>query len=463
MILVSRETRHAIYQRRIFLWERRQTYDDALRASTEQERWEDTQNHCGKDPAASGVSSEKADLPEAIAFRAKKMKEMRTQMIDEKRKATDLIPAFGTDREYPILNTTAGILTGEIPKINPDEIFDEDLQEIQRRLDRISNPAYLHTVTLSELYETSYPRRPPIIDGLLYPGTYLMAGAPKVGKSFLVAQLAYHISTGKPLWDYPVRKSTVLYLALEDDYKRLQDRMFRMFGVDCTEELHFATCAKQIGNGLEDQLELFLKEHPDTRLVIVDTLQKVREISGESYSYASDYEIVGKLKQFADKYGICLLLVHHTRKQPANDKFEMISGTTGLLGCADGAFLLQKERGTSLNATLDIVGRDQGEQKLYLVRDRERLIWELDHAEAEVCEVPPDPILEKLHEWLDAEWTGSATELVQILNLEMKPNALTRYLNVNTGRLENEYGIVYQNARTHSGRIVSLRRIQPSP
>ena len=73
-------------------------------------------------------------------------------------------------------------------------------------------------------------------------------GAPKVGKSFLVAQLAYHISTGQPLWDYPVRKSSVLYLALEDDYKRLQDRMFRMFGVDSTEDLHFATCAKQIGN-----------------------------------------------------------------------------------------------------------------------------------------------------------------------------------------------------------------------
>ena len=99
----------------------------------------------------------------------------------------------------------------------------------------------------------------------------------------------------------------------------------------------------------------------------------------------------------------------------------------------------------------------------YLVRDRERLIWELDHAEAEVCEIPPDPILEKLHGWLDAEWTGTATELVQVLNLEMKPNAFTRYLNVNTGRLENEYGIVYQNARTHSGRVVTLKRIQPSP
>lgn len=339
-------------------------------------------------------------------------------MVGEKRKTTVPIPPVGADGEQPISNEPIGIITGETSEINyPDEISEENFWEIQRRLDRISNPAYLHTVTLNELYETAYPSRPPIIDGLLYPGTYLLAGAPKVGKSFLVAQLAYYISTGQPLWDYPVRKSTVLYLASEDDYKRLQDRMFRMFGVDCTEDLHFATCAKQIGNGLEDQLELFLKEHPDTRLVIVDTLQKVRELGSDTYSYASDYEIVGKLKQFADKYGICLLLVHHTRKQPASDKFEMISGTTGLLGCADGAFLLQKERGTSLNATLDIVGRDQGEQKLYLVRDRERLVWELDHVEAEVCAVPPDPILEKLHGWLDIEWTGTATELVQILNL----------------------------------------------
>ena len=86
-----------------------------------------------------------------------------------------------------------------------------------------------------------------------------------------------------------------------------------------------------------------------------------------------------------------------------------------------------------------------------------------DISVSEVCAVPPDPILEKLHGWLDAEWTGTATELVQILSLELKPNALTRYLNVNTGRLENEYGIVYQNARTHSGRVVTLKRIQPSP
>ena len=384
-------------------------------------------------------------------------------MVIEQEKTTVPVPSVGADGEQSKSQHTC-IITTDYNKINQtDEFSEENFLEIQRRLDRISNPAYLHTMTLNELYETAYSSRPPIIGGLLYPGTYLLAGAPKVGKSFLVAQLAFHVSTGQVLWNFPVQKSTVLYLALEDDYRRLQDRMFRMFGVESTEHLHFATAAKQLGNGLEDQLELFLREHPDTRLVIIDTLQKIRELTGDGYSYAGDYENVGKLKSFADKHGICLLLVHHTRKQPATDKFEMISGTTGLLGCADGAFLLRKERGTSLDGTLDVVGRDQGEQKLHLVRDREHLYWNLDHVEAEVCDVPPDPLLEKINTLVSDTWTGSPTDLVQLLDLDQKPNVFSRYLNVNKSRLENEYGIDYQNNRTHGGRIIVLKRIQPSP
>lgn len=383
-------------------------------------------------------------------------------MFSQKEKTTVPIPSAPTDGEQSLSN--ASIIATNNDKINHSEEFsEENFLDFQRRLDRINDPAYLHTMTLNELYETSYSSRPPIIGGLLYPGTYLLAGAPKVGKSFLVAQLAFHISTGQPLWDFPVQKSTVLYLALEDDYRRLQDRMFRMFGVESTEHLHFATCAKQVGSGLEEQLELFLHEHPDTRLIIIDTLQKVRELGGEAYSYAGDYEIVGKLKTFADKHGICLLLVHHTRKQPASDIFEMISGTTGLLGCADGAFILQKERGTTMNGTLDVVGRDQGEQRLHLVRDREHLFWNLDHVEVESYEAPPDPLLEKINEMLTDTWVGSPTDLVELLEVQQKPNVLSRYLNINKSRLENEYGIEYQNNRSHGGRIIALSRIQATP
>ena len=77
--------------------------------------------------------------------------------------------------------------------------------------------------------------------------------------------------------------------------------------------------------GLYEQLARFVSEHRDTRLIIIDTLQKIREASGDRYSYASDYEIIGQLKHFADQTGIALLLVHHTRKQQADDKFDMIS------------------------------------------------------------------------------------------------------------------------------------------
>ena len=125
------------------------------------------------------------------------------------------------------------------------------MEDILRELQRTSDPAYLHTVSMNELYRNVYQSRPPIIDGLLYPGTYLFAGAPKVGKSFLMAQLAYHVSMGLPLWGYPVHKGTVLYLALEDDHRRLQGRLYRMFGMDGTNDLLFAIYAKQLGLGLE--------------------------------------------------------------------------------------------------------------------------------------------------------------------------------------------------------------------
>lgn len=135
-----------------------------------------------------------------------------------------------------------------------------------------------------------------------------------------------------------------------------------MFGVESADNLFFATKAKTLNEGLDTQLESFVKEHTDARLIIIDTLQKVREVAGDRGSYASDYEIVTKLKTFSDKHGICLLVVHHTRKLESEDSFDMISGTNGLLGAADGAFIMHKKKRTDNMAVMDIVGRDQPDQ-----------------------------------------------------------------------------------------------------
>ena len=232
-----------------------------------------------------------------------------------------------------------------------------------------------------------------------------------------------------------------------------------MFGTESTENLYFSISAKHMNDGLDEQLRNFMKEHPDTKLIIVDTLQKVRESGGESYSYANDYEIVGKMKQFADSHGICMLLVHHTRKQSAEDRFDMISGTNGLLGEADGAFLLQKEKRTDNTATLEVAGRDQQDQKLHLVRDMDRLTWELERTETELWKAPPDPLLTKIAAVLTPEnpsWTGSATELASKIDEDIQPNILTRQLNVKAGELRSEYRIEYRSKRNRNGSIITL-------
>ena len=322
----------------------------------------------------------------------------------------------------------------------------------------------LNTISMTELYDTVYPPRTPVVDNLLYGGTYLFVGAPKVGKSFFMAQLAYHVAMGLPLWDYPVHQGTVLYLALEDDYARLQRRLFRMFGVEDSGKLRLATQARALNEGLDYQLEGFVGQYPDARLVIIDTLQKVREASGDRCSYSNDYEIVTKLKSFSDKYGICLLVVHHTRKLESEDSFDMISGTNGLLGAADGAFIMQKKKRTANTAIIDIVGRDQQDQELTVEFDRERCVWKLTQAETELWKVPPDPLLEAIAALLTADtpkWSGSPSELLERLpQLDMPANVLTRRLNVGAEQLYNDYNIRYESRRTHSGRLAILELME---
>ena len=254
-------------------------------------------------------------------------------MINEKKKMTAQSSSVGADDGQSISQNSKTTIPDPDEKSNSPG---RDLEELYRKMRRMSDPAYLHTVTLDELMDNVFEGKSAVIENLLYTGAYILAGAPKIGKSFLVAQIAHHVSSGQDLWGYKVHQGTVLYLALEDDYARLQKRLSQMFGMEGSEDFYLATKSKSLHDGLERQLVTFVTEHKDARLIIIDTLQKVREVGGDKFSYASDYEIVTKLKAFSDKYGICFLVVHHTRKMESSDSFDMISGTNGLLGAADG-------------------------------------------------------------------------------------------------------------------------------
>lgn len=392
--------------------------------------------------------------------------------MTEEREMTALDAPVGAGAEQSS-ELTPTIIPDYGENFNPsaEEMFEaqmlyEQEMQAQAQAEREAAPGFMQTVSMPELYEMVYPGKPPIIEHFLYPGTYLFVGAPKVGKSFMMAQIAYHVSSGTPMWNYSVRKGTVLYLALEDDYRRLQERLYRMFGTETTHDLFFSVASKSLNEGLLEQLDGFIREHHDTGLVIIDTLQKVREAEGDTYSYARDYDIIAGLKAFADKTGICLILVHHTRKQRSDDNFDRISGTNGLLGAADGAFLMYKTKRSDSEATIEVSGRDQPDKKIMLSRNKETLCWELSGEKSPEYTEPPEPVLEAIGSFINADnliWEGTATELIEKLELDIKPNALSLKLNVNAGKLYNLYFVQYSNSRSHKGRKITLRYDENHP
>lgn len=376
--------------------------------------------------------------------------------MNTEKEMTAPVASVGADVEQSSQICTDNSITDNSEKFNNyEEFFRQQQKEMLRQMD----PSYLKTVTMTELYDNVFVSGTEVIEGLLYQGAYLFVGSPKVGKSFMMLQLAYHISTGKPLWNYKVRRAPVLYFALEDNYARLQRRLYKMFGTEETSNLYLATEGKTLNSGLDEQIRGFMQEHPDTGLIIIDTLKRVRESGGGEYSYSNDYDIVAHLKSIADSYKISMLIVHHTRKEMGEDIFDSISGTNGLLGAADGAFLLNKKKRTSNEAVMDVTGRDQQDMRLHLSKDPQRLLWNLEQAETELWVEPPEPLLEKISAvcFSDSDsWYGTATELCEKLGVDIKPNVLTMRLNVNAERLIKEYGIRYDSSRDHGGRKVSL-------
>lgn len=383
----------------------------------------------------------------------------------DKKEMTTLNASVGADAGQSSKVFNEHIITHNTVKFN-DEFSDceENSANIDQIIQRMNDPSFMPVVSMEDIYGMVFSPKEWIIKGILRSGLYILAGAPKVGKSFLVGQIAYHVSTGRPLWGYPVHRSPVLYMALEDDHQRLQERMFRMFGLESTKDLYFSISAKNLREGLEEQIAGFVKDHPGTRLIIIDTLKKIRPGDDDTYSYARDYADMTQLKKIADDNGICLLLVHHTRKkEDESDAFNTVSGTNGLTGAADGSFIFAKKRRTDSDAVLQFTGRDLQDQIFYLSKNRETLTWELERVEVEDFTPPPDPVLIAVSQIVTADtpqWSGSPTELAEALSEDISPIALTKHLNVNAGRLQKDYSIQYRRKTLHEGRRIFLEYIR---
>ena len=255
------------------------------------------------------------------------------------------------------------------------------------------------------------PLEPPnfVVDTLISQGLHILAGSPKVGKSWLALWLAVTVAKGEPVWNMTTRQGTTLYLCLEDSVLRIQNRLFEITE-DAPDSVHFCTECDLIGQGLEEQVDAFVAAHPDTVLVIIDTLQMVRPI--HDATYANDYRDLSVLKRLADKHGIAILLIHHLRKEKAEDVFHRISGTTAISGAVDSSFTLVEEKRGSGKARLTCVGRDIEYRELELRRGEEN-VWELVSDSRVQPELLGDRIVYLLSELMRdrTEFIGTPTEL----------------------------------------------------
>jgi hypothetical protein len=305
------------------------------------------------------------------------------------------------------------------------------------------------------------------VEKILPHGLFILAGSPKIGKSWLALELCQAVTTGGGLWEFPAKKGTALYLALEDNHSRLQGRLSKFeIGAQDISRLHMATSSFGIHNGLLEQMHNFLTAHPETRLIVVDTLEHIRNGDMDKSIYSYDYQDMTKLREITSKHNVTLLLVHHTRKTRDSDPLNKISGSTGLVGAVDGAFVLEQIRRIENGAYLTIANRDTETYCLKLLFDKETCRWKFLGYETEAEEEGNDILLILLDDFLKGEWRGTSTELCGELkklndSFDLTPATLTKRLKALVGFSNIVFRIAIDFERTHKNKLILLKRIEP--
>ncbi len=376
-----------------------------------------------------------------------------------------------------------------------------------------------NTITTAELYAKEIQRTPFIVEEILPRGLTILGGLGKVGKSWFSFWLAMQVAKGESIWDFKTTKGTTLYLAFEDNEERLQDRLFisrkhhttpyhnlcglffrhkcqkystifpisfpffynsaekiysqilqlGLCGIALSDEMenapenaHLCIEISKMGGELESRIRNFIVEHPDTNLIIIDTLQKVR--GNTESNYISDYEDVTILKNLADEFKIAIVVIHHLRKQKDSDIFNQITGSTGLQGAADTMMVLEQSKRGDHFATLHLTGRDVKSRELELERGEDN-IWilisdslhELNGKDSKFVNA-----INKLMEGVDF-WSTNPTELSSLISEISGDNysnkIITKVLRRLSKSLENLD--IYWNIRKSNGcRIIDITKMR---
>ena len=219
------------------------------------------------------------------------------------------------------------------------------------------------------LDQQEFPPLTYAIPDVIPEGFTVLAGAPKVGKSWFILSLCLAVASGgRALSALPVDQRTLRYLALEDGDRRLQERCRQLIPGE-TIPAAFAYTNRVKPGQIINTIAVYLQQHPDTGLVVLDTLGKVMPPAraGET-TYQRDYRVGGNLKQITDDHpGLAVVVVHHDRKAESGDFVDAISGTNGIAGSADTIVLLARDRHET-TGLLSVTGRDVHEAEYGLTR-----------------------------------------------------------------------------------------------
>lgn len=276
---------------------------------------------------------------------------------------------------------------------------------------------------------------------------------------------------GQPFLEFKTYKNDCLYLALEDSYNRLQKRLKKVLHTqNIPDNFHLAINCEPLNEGLLEELENYLKKYPKVKLIIIDTLQKIRGKQGKSESsYSYDYKEISKLKAFADEHELCILAIHHLKKsKDKSDPFNDISGSTGLTGSADTSIVLAKNNYQDNQALISITGRDVIENEKLLMFDIVSCKWGVvgDASDfqnmMEQFEYENNPIIITIKKLLEEQPEGvkiTASDLLKKIYeftgsypKSDKPNTLSREINSNLQFLLLKYdGIHYEPPNENGG------------
>ena len=256
----------------------------------------------------------------------------------------------------------------------------------------------------------------------------------------------------------------MLYIALEDTKSTLHFRIENITEL-ASDKAYAMTSCSNLSDGLLDEIDVFVAKHPDTGLVVIDTLQLVRDLK-EKHSYFGDYFEIHKFVTYAQDKNIAIVLVHHLRKMPDNDPINRVSGSTGLLGAVDSILVLEKEARTENIAKLYITGRRVRDQVLKLVFEENTNVWRfVEYVTNTQSQL--DKLISGIQCILQSEkrFRGTPTELVERIrtfdaDFDMPSNSMSRLLNEHSISLRKSYGIYYSRERSAAQRYILLSQLK---